>query len=72
MNATNVITVDFRRKPPAAPIAVPARPPVGSPFSRGGGRPLPTCDLVYRVIASMTWAFACWLAHVAYLLGLWL
>jgi hypothetical protein len=59
MNATNVIAVDFRQRRPAAHVAVPARPPCA-------------CTLVYRVIASVTFAFTCWLAHVAYLLTLWL
>jgi hypothetical protein len=59
MNATNVITVDFRPKRPATQAAVPARP-------------LCACTLVYRLVASVTFAFSCWLVHVAYLLTLWL
>jgi hypothetical protein len=63
MNANNVIRVDFRHKAPVAhvPISLVRSPPLGGAH-----------DLVYRVIASMTWAFACWLANVAYLLALWL
>jgi hypothetical protein len=59
MNATNVIPVNFRQRRPAAPVLRPARL-------------LCTHEAIYRVIASMAFAFACGLAHVAYLLTLWL
>jgi hypothetical protein len=59
MNATNVIAVDFRRRTPATHVLMSARPPCA-------------CTLVYRMIASVTFAFGLWLAHVAYLLALWL
>jgi hypothetical protein len=63
MNATNVIRIDFRRKAPAAhaPISLVRSPPSGRAH-----------DLVYHVAASMTLAFACWLASLVSLLALWL
>jgi hypothetical protein len=59
MNATNVIAVDFRRRTPATHVLMSARPPCA-------------CTLVYRMMASLTFAFGLWLACLAQLVWGWL